>query len=137
MRLYVYSSKSELKKFDDMNFQDQLQHAHQHQSLRTGSESRIQRLGFVNLDGTQDPFQELSLDPWKGKGHQEEKVKLPEGHQEEKVNLPEQYKMCTPPRYQRVSHSPTKLPVPPGLAGLAVPEGQQSRQRPWWTRRVS
>ena len=56
-------------------------------------------------------------------------MKLPEGHQEEKVNLPEQYKMCTPPRHQRVSHSPTELPVPPGLTGLAVHEGQQSSAR--------
>ena len=59
----------------------------------------------------------------------DEQVKLPEGLQEEKVNLPEQYKMCTPPRHQRVSHSPTELPVPPGLTGLAVHEGQQSSAR--------
>ena len=74
MRLYVYSSKSELKKFDDMNFQDQLQHAHQHQSLRTGSESRIQRLGFVNLDGAQDPFSGTQSRPLEGKGFRRQGV---------------------------------------------------------------
>ena len=62
MRLYVYSTKIELKKFDDMNFQDQLQHAHQHQSLRTGSESRIQRLGFVNLDEAQEDYKDTTND---------------------------------------------------------------------------
>ena len=57
IRFIVSSSESELKKFDEMGFQDQLQFA---QQRKTGIGSKIQ-------DGAPDPFQEIGLDPWKGK----------------------------------------------------------------------
>ena len=58
IRLYVHSPEGEVRKFDEMSFQDQLHFA---QQRKTGIGSKIQ-------DGAPDPFQENGRDPWKGKG---------------------------------------------------------------------
>ena len=72
-----------------MSFGKQLQYAHKHKLMKTGTESKIQ-------DGVQDPFQDDSHDPWKGK------------------KKPEEHNMYTPPQSARGSMSPRQC-APPGL----------------------
>ena len=124
IRLYVFSPEVDLKAFDEMSFQDQLQHARQQESLRTATQSKTQV-------GVRDPFQDHSFDPWKGEApghkgcpeakedHQGEQVKHPaqgfripgvqEDHQEEQVKpSAQEFRINTPPR--------GKLDYPEGLS---------------------
>ncbi len=61
IRIYVFSPEVDLKAFDEMSFQDQLQHARQQESLRTATQSKTQV-------GVRDPFSGPQLRPLEGRG---------------------------------------------------------------------
>ena len=66
IRLSFYPA-IEVEEYNEMSFGEQLQYAHKHKLKKTGIESKIQ-------DGVQDPFQDDSYDPWKGKKPEEHKM---------------------------------------------------------------
>ena len=90
MKLYAFYPASEVKKYNEMSFVEQLHYAHKHKLTKPGTESKSQ-------DGGQDPFQDDSHDPWMGK------------------KKPEEHKMYTPPQSARSSTSP-RPGAPPGLS---------------------